>query len=112
MITETTKDITAVLGEDVYLSCIYLGETMIERAWWRRQINNKKSRRLTGISGGKPFSSADFSEPESVNNLTVKMNVSRVELEGEYVCEFESEEGDSVSNSTYVTIIGKLSKQS
>lgn len=111
-IIETTKDITAVLGEEVYLSCRYLGESKIERAVWRRQINSKvKSKGLTGISGGKSFGSLDFSEPDSITNLTVKMSVSRVELEGEYVCEFESEEEGSVSDSSYVTIIGKLSQQ-
>lgn len=111
MIIETTKDITAVLGEDVYLSCRYLGDTKIKKAVWKRQITKTKSRGVTGISTEKSFGSSDFSEPDSLTNLTVKMSVSRVDLEGEYICEFETEEEETFSESTYVTIIGKLSQQ-
>lgn len=112
MIIETKQNITAVLGEDAYLSCRYLGESKIQKAAWRRQITSRvKSRGLAGISIKGPFRSAGFSEPDSLTNLTVKMNVSSVELEGEYICEFESEEDDSFSDSAFVTIIGKLSQQ-
>uniref|UniRef100_A0A3Q3FZR2 Si:ch211-149e23.4 n=1 Tax=Labrus bergylta TaxID=56723 RepID=A0A3Q3FZR2_9LABR len=91
---DITHNITAVLGEDVYLRCRYMGEGEILSATWKRQINTRvKSRPLAGFTDDKPFSrSSDFSEPESVTNLTVKMNVSSVDTEGKYICEFESEE--------------------
>lgn len=38
------------------------------------------------------------------------MNVSSVELEGEYICEFELEEEGSFAGKTFVTIMGKTSQ--
>lgn len=63
------------------------------------------------MTSTKSFGNSGFSEPDALTNLTVKMNVSSMELEGEYSCEFETEEEDFVSEVTYVTIIGKLSQQ-
>ncbi|XP_029026444.1 uncharacterized protein si:ch211-149e23.4 isoform X2 [Betta splendens] len=106
MIIESKESITAVLGDDTYLSCRYLGGSQIQKAAWKRQVNSIfKSRALAGISGKGPFGNAVLSEPESLTNLTVKMNVSGVELEGEYICEFESEEEDSFASRTFVTIL-------
>lgn len=106
-ILEVSQNITAVLGEDVYLSCRYLGESKIQDAKWKRQINSKvKSKRLAGFAHGVSFGRNGFSEPESVTNLTVKMNVSSVEVEGEYTCEFQSEEEDYSSN-VFLTVVGK-----
>lgn len=106
-ILEVSQNITAVLGEDVYLSCRYLGESKIQDAEWKRQINSKvKSKRLAGFAHGVSFGRNGFSEPESVTNLTVKMNVSSVEVEGEYTCEFESEE-EYYSSNVFLTVVGK-----
>ncbi|XP_065816341.1 uncharacterized protein si:ch211-149e23.4 isoform X2 [Labrus bergylta] len=105
---DITHNITAVLGEDVYLRCRYMGEGEILSATWKRQINTRvKSRPLAGFTDDKPFSrSSDFSEPESVTNLTVKMNVSSVDTEGKYICEFESEE-ESYSDSVFLTVVAR-----
>lgn len=106
-IIEITRNITAVLGEDVYLRCRYLGESEIQRAQWKRQFNSRvKSKRLAGFSNGHPYSREDFTHPDSVTNLTVRMNVSSMEVEGEYICEFESEEEDYF-DSVFVTVVGK-----
>ena len=106
-ILEITRNVTGVLGEDVYLGCRYLGDSEIESAEWKRQMNSKvKSKRLAGFANGRPFSRDDFSEPDSLTNLTVKMNVSSVEVEGEYICEFESEE-EYYSDSVFLTVVGK-----
>lgn len=106
-ILEITKNVTAVLGEDVYLSCRYPGENDIENAAWKRQINSKvKSKRLAGFRNGKLFNGSGFSLPDSVTNLTVRMSVSSVAVEGEYICEFETEEGD-YSDSVFLTVVGK-----
>ncbi|XP_068571384.1 hemicentin-2 [Cebidichthys violaceus] len=107
-IVEITHNITAFLGEDVYLSCSYLGESEIQSAEWKRQVNSKnKFKRLAGFVHGKPFSRDYISEPDSLTNLTVKMEVSSVEAEGEYICEFESEE-ELYSDSVYLTVVARL----
>ncbi|XP_049431658.1 uncharacterized protein si:ch211-149e23.4 isoform X1 [Epinephelus fuscoguttatus] len=104
---EVTHNVTGVLGEDVYLSCIYLGESDIQSAEWRRQSSSKfKSKRLAGFLSGRPFSREDFSYPDSLTNLTVQMKVSSVEAEGEYICEFESEE-EYYSDSVFVTVVAQ-----
>ncbi|CAJ1065032.1 uncharacterized protein si:ch211-149e23.4 isoform X1 [Xyrichtys novacula] len=107
-ILEITRNITAVLGEDVYLRCEYVGESEILTALWKRQINSKvKSKPLAGFKDDAPFSRhPDISEPESVTNLTVKMNVSSVNVEGEYICEFESEEA-FYSDSALITVVAQ-----
>ncbi|XP_070685452.1 uncharacterized protein [Pempheris klunzingeri] len=105
--TEITH-ITAVLGEDVYLSCRYLGQDEIQSAEWKRLIKaNSKVKRLAGFKHGEPFSrNIDFSEPDSLTNLTVKMRVSSVEAEGEYICEFQSEDED-YSNKVFVIVLAQ-----
>lgn len=106
-ILEITQNVTAVLGEGVYLGCRYLGKSEIVSAVWKRQINSKvKSKGLAGFSNGEPFSRNGFSDPESLTNLTVKMNVSNVGVEGEYNCEFESKE-EYYSDSVFLTVVGK-----
>lgn len=106
-ILEITKNVTAVLGEDMYLSCRYLGESDIKNAQWKHQLKSKvKSKRMAGFTNGEPFSRNGFSDPDSVTNLTVKMSVSSVEVEGEYICEFETEEED-YSDSLFLTVVGK-----
>ncbi|XP_067364628.1 uncharacterized protein si:ch211-149e23.4 isoform X2 [Channa argus] len=107
VIIEISPNITAVLGEDMYLSCRYVGERELERADWYRHINSKaKSKGLERIKKRGPFSRADFSGPDSLNNLTLKMNVHSVDLEGEYICQFETEER-IVSDSTFVTVVAQ-----
>ncbi|XP_023125528.2 uncharacterized protein si:ch211-149e23.4 [Amphiprion ocellaris] len=104
---EVSRNVTAVLGEDVYLSCRYLGESQIQSAVWKRRSNSQsKSKRLAGFSQGQAFGRDEFSTPHSLTNLTVKVNVSRVEMEGEYVCEFESEEEDFFA-SVFVTVVAR-----
>lgn len=106
-ISEVGYNITAVLGEDVYLTCKYLGEGKVESARWRRQFSSStKSKKLAGFLGEKPFSHQGFSEPDSVTNLTVKMDVFSVDAEGKYICEFETED-EMYASSVFLTVIGK-----
>nr|XP_040047238.1 uncharacterized protein si:ch211-149e23.4 [Gasterosteus aculeatus aculeatus] len=101
------ENITAVLGEDVYLSCTYVGESEIQDAEWKRQINSKmKSKRLAGFFNGEPFSRDGISKPDSLTNLTVKMKVSSVEVEGEYICEFEAQE-EPYYGSVHLTVVAR-----
>ncbi|TDH14643.1 hypothetical protein EPR50_G00022540 [Perca flavescens] len=107
---EIPHNLTAVLGEDAYLSCRYLGENEIVSAQWKRQINSKiqsKRLRLAGFSNGEPFSRhLDISNPASPTNLTVKMKVSSVEVEGQYICEFETDE-ENFSESLFLTVVAR-----
>ncbi|XP_030251004.1 uncharacterized protein LOC115568074 isoform X2 [Sparus aurata] len=91
---EVQQNITAVLGEEAYLSCRYLGSDDVESAMWKRQHKSKFKTRLAGYRSGKPFSQEGFSEPVSATNITVKMNVSKLEDEGEYECEVVTAEVD------------------
>lgn len=103
---EIQSNITAVLGEDAYLSCRYLGDSQIVRSEWKRRVKSK-AKRLVGFSNGKPFSrDSDFSEPDSVTNLTVRVRVRSVDVEGQYSCEFESEE-ENYFKSVFVTVIAR-----
>ncbi|XP_023207186.1 uncharacterized protein LOC102227050 [Xiphophorus maculatus] len=107
--TVIAHNVTGVLGEDVYLRCEYLGAGRIQKAEWKRKLNSlSKFKRLAGFSrpNEKPFTRDDFSEPASLTNLTVRMRVSSVEAEGEYICDFEEEEENSFSV-IFVTVLAK-----
>ncbi|XP_036929278.1 uncharacterized protein si:ch211-149e23.4 [Acanthopagrus latus] len=104
---EVQQNITAVLGEDAYLSCRYLGSGEVESALWKRQHNSKFKTRLAGYRFGKPFSHVEgFSEPVSATNLTVKMNVSSVQDEGEYECEVVTDAAD-YTELVFLTVVAR-----
>ncbi|XP_051814244.1 poliovirus receptor-like [Acanthochromis polyacanthus] len=104
---EVSRNVTAVLGEAVHLTCRYLGQSQIQSAVWKRRSNSQsKSKRLAGFSQGQAFGRDEFSTPHSLTNLTVKVDVSRVGVEGEYVCEFESEEEDFFA-SVFVNVVAR-----
>lgn len=107
-IIEITRNVTGVLGEDVYLGCTYLGDSEIISAQWKRlSLSKVKFKILAGVLSDKLFSrDADISIPDSSTNLTVKMRVSSVEAEGEYICEFSSFE-ESFPDSMTLTVVGK-----
>ena len=102
---EITHNITAVLGEDVYLGCRFLGESEILRAEWKRQTKTT-SKRLAGFNIKGSFGRDGFSVPDSITNLSVKVNVSSVDMEGEYICVFESGDEDYFDKA-FITVVGK-----
>lgn len=107
-IFEIYHNVTAVLGEDVALICAYRGDSKIVDAEWTRRINSKrKSKGLAGFENGIPYGRNGFSAPGSMTNLTLRMEVLSVDAEGEYMCEFESEE-EYYSTSVFLSIVGKL----
>lgn len=72
-----------------------------------RRINSKvKSKGLAGFKNMIPYGRKGFSEPVSLTNLTVTVTVLSLDAEGEYTCEFESEE-ESYSNSIFLSVVGK-----
>lgn len=107
-VREITKNITAVLGEDMYLSCRYFGESEIQSAEWKRKSNSKGTfKRVAGFFfKDRPFSKDGFSVPDSITNLTVQKSVSSVDVEGEYICEFETED-ENYSGSILLTVVAR-----
>lgn len=105
---EATQNVTAFLGEDVVMSCRYLGEESdIQSAEWKGRLSPKSPfKRLAGFDNGRAFGRYGFSEPDSVANLTVVKSVSSVDVEGEYTCQFVCEE-DYYSHSVFITVVGK-----
>ncbi|XP_076002029.1 uncharacterized protein LOC142995031 [Genypterus blacodes] len=100
---EITRNLTATLGEDVHLSCRFLHDRNITASVWKRK-NKKTAKRLTGFTSGKAFrTDAKFSLPESPTNLTVKVKVSSVAMEGTYTCEFLVDEEEYV-DSMFLTV--------
>lgn len=107
-IFEIFRNVTAVLGQDVDLTCVYRGDGKIIDAEWRRRVSSTvRSKGLAGFKNGIPYSRNGFSEPVSMTNLTVRMKVLGVEAEGEYICKFESEE-EEYSNSVFLRVLGEL----
>ncbi|XP_029372764.1 uncharacterized protein LOC115052654 isoform X2 [Echeneis naucrates] len=101
------ESVTAVLGEVTYLRCRYLGNAPVEKAEWKRKINSKtKSKGFAGFRNGQLYRSGNFSKPDSATNLTVSMWVSSVDVEGEYICEFETDTGE-FSENAYVTVVAR-----
>lgn len=105
---EVTKNVTAFLGEDVILSCRYLGEESdIQSAEWKGQLSPKSTvKRLAGFNSWGAFGRYGFSEPDSIANLTVVKSVSSVDMEGKYTCQFVCEE-DYYSETLSITVVGK-----
>lgn len=96
-----------MLGEDVDLICVYLGDGEILGGEWTRRINSKvKSKGVSGFRNGNPYARSGFSEPASPTNLTVRLKAPGVDAEGEYICEFESQE-EYYSNSVFLSVVGK-----
>lgn len=86
---------------------MYRGDGEVSSAEWRRRINAKvKSKVLAGFKNQAPYGRNGFSEPGSMTNLTVRVQVQSLDAEGEYTCEFELEEG-YYSNSIFLSVVGK-----
>lgn len=96
---------TGILGEDVYLECVYTGHNVEDLLYstWKRPESKKK---LAGYFGQKLLTSEGFSAPASLSNLTVLRQVLSLDAEGKYTCEFATEEETLVAQLS-LTILGK-----
>nr|XP_046150214.1 uncharacterized protein LOC123992763 isoform X4 [Oncorhynchus gorbuscha] len=106
---EIDRNVTGILGEDVFLRCQYLGPNDITEASWKRPDSRMKRsmKKLTGYKNNKAFSKdPDFSAPASPTNLTVKMRVSTLEAQGEYTCVFATDE-EEITNSMFLTVLAR-----
>ncbi|XP_072547022.1 uncharacterized protein [Salminus brasiliensis] len=103
------QNVIGVLGEEVYLRCIYTGKGMIFFASWNRVNSTSKSIKMAGynsFSPNKTFSKESFSTPASGTNLTVKVGIVRLDMEGQYTCGFNTDE-DEVKESLFLTVIAR-----
>ncbi|XP_041734862.1 uncharacterized protein LOC121568381 [Coregonus clupeaformis] len=106
---EIDRNVTGILGEDIFLRCQYLGQNDITDASWKRpDYRMKRSmKKLTGYKNNKAFSKdPDFSAPASPTNLTVKMRVSTLEAQGEYTCVFATDD-EEITNSMLLTVLAR-----
>ncbi|XP_024300899.1 uncharacterized protein LOC112267073 isoform X1 [Oncorhynchus tshawytscha] len=106
---EIDRNVTGILGEDIFLRCQYLGQNDITDASWKRPDSRMKRsmKKLTGYKNNKAFSKdPDFSTPASPTNLTVKMRVSTLEAQGEYTCVFATDE-EEITNSMFLTVLAR-----
>ncbi|KAJ7995607.1 hypothetical protein DPEC_G00246340 [Dallia pectoralis] len=102
---EIEQKVTGVLGENVYFRCQYLGMANITDASWKRK--GRSLRKLTGYRNNQPFRyDPDFSYPTSLTNLTVRLNVSRLDAQGEYTCAFATDE-DEITDILFLTVLAR-----
>ncbi|TSZ12225.1 Dynein heavy chain domain-containing protein 1 [Bagarius yarrelli] len=95
-----------VLGEDIYLQCLYSGTHKITDSSWKRLDSRNRAKVMAGYRSGKPFAKDSFSTPESTTNLTVKVRLNSLELEGNYTCVFSSDE-DEIMDRMFLRIIAR-----
>ncbi|KAK2881259.1 hypothetical protein Q8A67_018527 [Cirrhinus molitorella] len=101
------QTVIGILGEEVYLHCLYTGESNIVLSSWNRFDSTNKAKKMAGYKpNGTPFSRENFDIPASNTNLTVKVNVTSFDQEGEYTCVFDSEE-DGTKDTTFLSVIAR-----
>ncbi|XP_064158816.1 uncharacterized protein si:ch211-149e23.4 isoform X2 [Anguilla rostrata] len=90
VLVEVERNVTGVLGEEVVLRCQYTGqEQLIMSAWKKRETRSRGW--LAGYHASAPFTKhQDFGLPASPTNLSVTVNITSLEAEGEYICVFIS----------------------
>ncbi|XP_066518552.1 uncharacterized protein si:ch211-149e23.4 [Hoplias malabaricus] len=88
------QHVTGVLGEEVYLHCFYTGKHEILASSWNRLNFRQLEKKIAGYKfGGAPFTYKEsFSIPMSLTNLTVKVSIDSLDMEGQYTCGFTSDE--------------------
>lgn len=101
------QTVTGILGEEIYLHCLYTGQSNILYSSWNRLDSSKKSKKMAGYhQNNKPFNRENFDIPALLTNLTVKISVTSLDLEGEYACIFNSDE-DEIKDTMFFRVIGE-----
>lgn len=101
------RTVTGIVGEDVYLHCMYTGQSKILFSSWNRLDSSNRVKKRAGYHyGNTPFSKENFGLPASITNLTVKMSITGLEVEGEYTCVFNSDE-DETKGTMFLSVIGE-----
>ncbi|KAK9961891.1 hypothetical protein ABG768_007289 [Culter alburnus] len=100
------QTVTGILGEEVYLHCLYTGQMDILFSSWNRLDSSKRSKKMAGYIHLTPFNRENFDIPASPKNLTVKLNVTSLDLEGEYTCVINTVE-DEVKDTMFLRVIAR-----
>ncbi|XP_042595179.1 uncharacterized protein si:ch211-149e23.4 [Cyprinus carpio] len=101
------QTVTGILGEEVYLRCLYTGQSSITFSSWNRIDSSNKAKKMAGYkSNENSFKRENFDIPASITNLTVKVNVTSFDQEGEYTCVFDSDE-DETKETMFLTVIAR-----
>ncbi|XP_036414897.1 uncharacterized protein si:ch211-149e23.4 [Colossoma macropomum] len=101
------QNVTGVLGEEVYLRCLYKGPNNITYSSWNRLESSTNEKKMAGYRhGGKPFRKDSFSTPASITNLTVKVAIDSLDMEGRYTCAFSSDE-EEIKETMFLTVIAR-----
>ncbi len=104
------QTVTGILGEEVYLRCLYTGQSSIFFSSWNRIDSTNKAKKMASYkSSGNSFKRENFGNPASITNLTVKVNVTSFDQEGEYTCVFNSDE-DETKDTMFLSVIGEYAK--
>ncbi|KAF4085872.1 hypothetical protein AMELA_G00099870 [Ameiurus melas] len=103
-------DVIGVLGEEVHLHCLYSGKHNISNSYWKRQERQESGTRVKTMAGyrnGKPFAKDNFCNPASNTNLTVKVSINSLAVEGTYICTFETDEYEESLGSLKLSVIAR-----
>ncbi|KAI2656205.1 Immunoglobulin superfamily member 10 [Labeo rohita] len=101
------QTVTGILGEEVYLRCLYTGQSEISFSSWNRFDSTKKAKKMAGYkAGGNSFKRENFDVPASSTNLTVKVNVTSFDQEGEYTCVFDSDEHE-IKDTVFLSVVAR-----
>lgn len=98
------QQVTGVLGEEVYLRCLYAGQNNISQSFWKRSTSSSK---MAGYRFGCiPFYKDNFYAPASCTNLTVKVSIGSLDMEGTYMCVFDWPDAETAASLT-LNVIGE-----
>lgn len=101
------QNVTGIVGEDVYLHCMYTGQSKISFSSWNRLDSSNRARKMAGYKYGNiPLNKENFGIPASPTNLTVKISITGLKVEGEYTCVFNSDE-DETKGTMFLSVIGE-----
>ena len=105
---EVQSDPVAVLGEEVSLRCLYHGNATITASAWRRH-RGARAHRLAGFTNSTAFRhrTPRVAFPPSPTNITVRMRVSGVDAEGEYICAFQSQDSREFTKTVFLRVHGR-----
>ncbi|KAA0701835.1 hypothetical protein E1301_Tti017675 [Triplophysa tibetana] len=101
------QNVIGIVGEDVYLHCMYTGQSKITSSSWNRLDSSNRAKKMAGYNHANvPLNKENFGIPASLTNLTVKVNVTSFKVEGEYTCVFNSDE-DETKGTMFLSVIAR-----
>ncbi|KAF5893033.1 poliovirus receptor-like, partial [Clarias magur] len=101
------NNVTGILGEEVHLHCLYSGIHNISFSSWSRLSSETRLWAMAGYKNGKPFTKDNFFIPASHTNLTVKVNINSLEVEGNYACVFRTEDDEEFRDKLLLKVIAR-----